>query len=104
MEGSWGWQNFNPREMQNLLQKIFDSQKLTWQQHREHGSHLVDVEKLVTEAQKRLKILKQDDLAELYSLRLSGKKRIWSIKDGNVLWLLWWAPEHTVCLSNTKDN
>jgi hypothetical protein len=103
MEGNWGWQNFKPIEMQELLQKIFDSQKLTWQQLRERKSHLVKVEDLTPTAQKRLIAIKQDDLDELFSLRLTGKKRIWGIKDGNILWLLWWDPEHEICPSLLKN-
>lgn len=103
MDGNWGWKNFNPIDMQELLQKIFDSQKLTWQQLRDRKSHLVKVEQLTSGSQKRLRDLKQDDLDELYSLRLTGKKRIWGIKDGNILWLLWWDPEHEICPSLLKN-
>ena len=33
---------------------------------------------------------KKDDLDQLYSLRLTGKKRIWGIKEGNILWEWQW--------------
>lgn len=102
MEGPWGWNRFDPMNMQDLFHKIFDSQKLTWQTLRENGSHLVQVNDLCTMAQKRLVELSKDDYEELFSLRVTGRKRIWGIKDGSILWLLWWDPEHEVCPSHKK--
>ncbi|MBI3508814.1 MAG: hypothetical protein HY069_04205 [Chlamydiia bacterium] len=101
-KGPWGWDYFNPIEMRELLQKIFDSQKLSWQDLRNQGSHLIDRKDLCSEAQKRLIQLQKDDLDQLFSLRLTGKKRIWGIKEGNILWMLWWDPNHEVCPSIKK--
>ena len=61
------------------------------------------VAKIVPEMQKRLCDLEKEDLDELYSLRLSGKKRIWGIKESNLLWFLWWDPEHEICPSLLKN-
>jgi hypothetical protein len=102
MDGPWGWSKFDPLLLQNLLHKIFDSQKLTWQILRENGSHLVQVGDLCSKAQKRLFDLSKDDCDELFSLRVTGKQRIWGIKDGSILWLLWWDPNHEVCPSHKK--
>lgn len=102
MGGPWGWSKFDPWQLQEFLQKIFDSQKLTWQALRENGSHFVEVGTLCPAAQKRLTELQKDEYAELFSLRLTGKNRVWGIKDGNILWLLWWDPEHQVCPSHKK--
>ncbi len=102
MEGPWGWNKFDPSLLQDLFQRIFDSQRLTWQILRDNGSHLVQIGDLCSEAQKRLLELSKDDCDELFSLRVTGKKRIWGIKDGNILWLLWWDPNHEVCPSLKK--
>jgi hypothetical protein len=102
MNGPWGWHKFDPQFLQGLLHKIFDSQKLSWQTLLEHGSHLVQVGDLCSKAQRRLIELCKDDCDELYSFRLTGSKRIWGIKDGNILWLLWWDPNHEVCPSHKK--
>jgi uncharacterized ubiquitin-like protein YukD len=101
-EGRWGWHHFDSLEMQELLQKIFESQKLSWQDLRNNKSHLVNKENLCPDAQKRLIQIQKDDLDQLFSLRLTGRKRIWGIKDGNILWLLWWDPNHEVCPSQKK--
>ncbi len=102
MSGPWGWDKFDSLILQDLLQKVFDSQKLTWQILRDNGSHLVQVDSLCAKAQKRLLELRKDDCDELFSLRFTGCKRIWGIKDGNILWLLWWDPDHEVCPSQKK--
>ncbi|HSX03291.1 MAG TPA: hypothetical protein VLG76_01030 [Rhabdochlamydiaceae bacterium] len=102
MIGTWGWQNFDPMHMQALLHKLFDSQKLTWQQLYQRGSHLIKVRDIISNARKRLINLQKDDLDELYSLRLTGTKRIWGIKENNILWLLWWDPKHEICPSILK--
>lgn len=101
-EGRWGWNSFQPIQIQEVLKKIFDSQKLTWQELRNNGSHFVDREDLCAEAQKRLIQIRKDDLDQLFSLRLTGSKRIWGIKEGNIFWLLWWDPNHEVCPSHKK--
>lgn len=40
-DGPWGWDCFDPSHLQEVFQKIFESQKLTWQDLRNNGSHLV---------------------------------------------------------------
>ena len=101
-DGSWSWDKFDPTQIQELLQKIFESQKLTWQDLRNNGSHFVDRRGLCSEAQKRLIQIGKEDLDQLFSLRLTARKRIWGIKENNILWLLWWDPNHEVCPSHKK--
>jgi len=101
-EGPWGWNKFEPSLIQELLQKIFETQKLTWQELRDNGSHPVLYDQLSAEAQKRLRQLQKDDLDELYSLHISGLKRIWGVKEGNLFLILWWDPKHEVCPSPKK--
>ncbi|PIS00440.1 MAG: hypothetical protein COT84_07530 [Chlamydiae bacterium CG10_big_fil_rev_8_21_14_0_10_35_9] len=101
-DGLWGWDKFEPSMIQELFKKIFEAQKLTWQSLRDNGSHPILYDKLSAEAQKRLRQLQKDDLDELYSLRISGSKRIWGIKEGNLFLILWWDPKHEVCPSLKK--
>ena len=101
-EGPYGWNKFDSSCMKELMQKIFETQKLTWQVIAENGSHPISINKLVHHAQKRLTKIKKDDLDDLYSLRISGKKRIWGIRERNIFWILWWDPNHEVCPSQKK--
>lgn len=102
LNGPWRWDNIEASHLQDLLQNVFCSQKLTWQALRDHGSHLIDVPQLISDAQKRLHEIAQDDVDQLYSLRLSGIKRVWGIKENNILWMLWWDPFHSICPSAKK--
>lgn len=102
--GKWGWHNSNilTLDMKEFLEKIFEHQKLSWQALRNNGSHDVELDQIIPEARKRLEEIEQDEIAQLYSLRLSGKKRMWGIKDNNVFWILWWDPNHEICPSLKK--
>lgn len=75
-DGPWGWNHFDSSEIQELFQKIFETQKLTWQELRNNGSHFVNRKDLCSEAQKRLIYIQNDDLDQLFSFRLNGRKRV----------------------------
>lgn len=38
----------------------------------------------------------QDRVSDLFSLHIDGKTRIYGIRDGRALKLLWYDPDHTV--------
>ncbi len=102
VEGQWHWSDLKGIHIQDILKIIFHSQKLTWQELYKHGCHSVYVSDLISEAQQRLREIGQDDLDVLYSIRLTGKQRIWGIKEHNILWLLWWDPFHSICECTKK--
>jgi hypothetical protein len=103
LDGPWGWKRFESHYIQDLMQRFFESQKITWQDTIKNGSHFVNISKLIPEAQKRLTQIKKDDLDELFSFRVSGKKRVWGIREGRLFWILWWDPNHEVCPSLKKN-
>jgi hypothetical protein len=39
----------------------------------------------------------RDEQARLFSLRITGKMRLWGIRDIETLRVLWWDPQHSVC-------
>ena len=100
--GPWNWDAVNGTRLRDFLEKIFSVQKLSWKEIHDGDSHLVDVIKIIPSARKRLQEIGQDDLDQLYSLRLAGKLRVWCIKDNNILWLLWWDPQHSICPCEKK--
>lgn len=103
MDGKWGWSGFSSYHLREFLNKLFDCQKLTWQDLYYNGSHRILVSQIVPEARKRLQNLLLDEWEELYSLRLAGKQRVWGLKEGRIFWLLWWDPEHEICPSLKKS-
>ena len=101
--GRWGWDKFENLELKDLIIKLIDFSAYNIPQLKKANSHLVSIDKLVKDARNRIVQIEQDDLGDLFSLRLSGKKRIWCIKDKNILKILWWDPNHEVCPSHKKN-
>ena len=101
-KGQWGWDNFESKDTREVFQRIFELQKLTWQELVKTGSHPISIQDIIPAAQKRLIEIEKDDFDELFSLRVVGRKRIWAIRERNILWLLWWDPNHEVCPSHKK--
>ena len=56
--------------------------------------HPVKVEKLTRQAKNRLEEIGQDDVDELFSLRLTQTQRIYGIRDRRALRLLWFDRHH----------
>jgi len=102
--GSWGWNDIkNTILWDGVLKKLRHFETMTWAAIKEsRRNHSIPVSELCHDAQKRLCKLKQDDIEELFSVGLSGKQRIFGIRDRRVLKILWWDPNHTVCPSMKK--
>lgn len=101
--GPYGWETIKGVLLWNtILPKLQNFETMTWGEILGSQNHEVQVSSLCSEAQKRLKMLKLDDIEHLVSLRLSGKMRIWGLKKHRVLRILWWDPKHQVCPSIKK--
>jgi|GEM_PF-775837 len=84
------------------IKRLGDFETMNWVAIATGGSHAVSIGELSTQAQGRLVELKCDDLDDLYSFRLGGKRRIWGIRRADLVELLWWDPDHKVCPSKLK--
>ncbi len=83
--------------------KLRDFESMSWKEIvTMTKSHNVETSKLDVAARRKLESLKIDDIEELFSLRLTGKQRIWGILENSTLKILWWDPEHLVCPSILK--
>ncbi len=104
-DGPWNWNKLNGNEFKDtILERIKNFETMTIKKIIDNtGSHSIPITDLIKTAQKRLDTIKQNDLDELFSLRVSGKKRIWCIQSGNRFSFLWWDPEHEVCPSNKRN-
>ena len=96
------WSNLEADDIIDLIQHLKDFETMTWADIERGGSHFIEVRKIEKEAQERLVTLRQDDIDHLFSLRVSGKGRVWGIRNGGTLRLLWWDPQHEVCPSLLK--
>jgi hypothetical protein len=70
--------------------------------------HSLPLDALSKSAQVRLSELSLDDVDAVFSLRLTGTIRVYGIKDGRVLRVLWYDkyhgdPEKAVCPARKKN-
>lgn len=100
-DGPFGWQVVTERNLwKEIFDKLGDYETLTWVEAQQTGrNHQVAKQDLIGEAQKRLREIGLDDYDHLFSLHLSGLKRVWGIRNKNALQILWWDPEHKICPS-----
>ncbi|MBF0463264.1 MAG: hypothetical protein HQL87_18010 [Magnetococcales bacterium] len=85
-----------------VLPKLKEFETMTWQEIAGRRHHNIPVDTLSTNAKRRLSDLNLDDIDEVFSLALMGLQRVVGIRDQNVFRVLWWDPEHQVCLSHKK--
>ena len=82
---------------QDVLTKMKQMETMTWEGVRAGGSHSIEVTSIIPEAVERLQAAGHPDADSVYSLRLTGRRRVFGIKDGAVFRTLWWDPEHRIC-------
>lgn len=85
-----------------ILPKLKSFESMTWTQIMQSGSHPISCDRLCKEAEHRLEARSLDDNDEVFSLRLSGRNRIFGIRQNDCLQILWWDPDHKVCPSQLK--
>lgn len=104
-DGPWGKRQISSDFFQKeLLPKIANIETMTWAQikAKKKNNHSIGLEKLIKDARDRLKEIGQDDVDELFSLRLSDDQRLFGIQDRHIFKVLWWDPKHQICPSGKK--
>jgi len=99
-DGPWCWKDIDPRTWWNYLcpaKRDFSTMK--WSEILGDRHHRVFVSDIIRKAQDRLVEIEQSDIDQLYSLAISGDKRIWGIRDRHIFKVLWWDPKHEICPS-----
>jgi hypothetical protein len=99
--GPFAWP-INDAIEQEILQKLHNFDSMRWNKIEGPDHHLINRDKLTKEANERLLKINQDDVGQLFSFHFDGKARIFGIRDNGVVKLLWWDPEHKVCISHKK--
>ncbi len=85
-----------------ILSKLKNLETMTWNEIEKAGSHNVAASEIDGAAYARLREIGQEDVDEIFSMRMSSKERIWGLRVGNVCKIMWWDPEHRVFPSNKK--
>ncbi len=95
--GPYSWSGLaDAARYKEVLEKLHEFEMKTWAAIKGAGSHPIARESLCKDARDRLASIKQDDLDELMSFRVTGTNRVWCIQHENIMRVLWWDPEHAV--------
>ena len=100
--GPWCWSALGGEDLRTVLQRLKELETMTWQAIANTGSHPIEVASLAKAARDRLVEIQQDDVDQVYSLRCTGRRRIFGIREGGVLRFLWWDPDRDVCPAPLK--
>lgn len=100
--GLWGWDKLKAHEWKAVLAALVSFEKMTWAKLKEtaggrnHGTnhHSLTTGAFCKDAKDRLVELKLDEYDELFSLRLTNRLRLYGIRDGRVLRIVWHDPHH----------
>ncbi|MBF0401469.1 MAG: hypothetical protein HQL90_11945 [Magnetococcales bacterium] len=99
----WGWNQLKPEGILLLIQEHLKSfETMEWYtiesssggRRAGTNSHPLSVLGFTPAAQKRLKAIIIGGIEELFSLRVNNKVRVYGIKEGRVLKLVWYDPHH----------
>lgn len=94
--GPFAWTIAEDGKFREIIEKLYEFEGKNWNEITGGGSHLIAVDQLSRDAKDRLVEIRRDDLDELVSLRLTGPNRVWCIKSGHILRVLWWDENHRV--------
>lgn len=94
--GRWPWTNLVGDDHHRVIKRLVEFERMTLAQIRDTHSHEVPIDGICKAAQDRLAEIRLDDLEYLFSLRITGRERVWCIRDINMMNVLWWDPLHEV--------
>lgn len=90
-------------QYKGVMEQLHCYETMDQKQLQMRGSHPISVDSLSRDARRRLEAIQQDDIDELMSFRITGPKRVFCIRERNVMRVLWYDPQHAVCVSKLKN-
>lgn len=102
-DGPWPLHGIEPVTHRTLLDKLghFETSSFSDLSGKQ-GAKFIAVGALDRAAQRRLEELQRDDCPGLWELHLGGKPRLWGMRDGETMMLIWWDPNHQVCPAHKR--
>lgn len=101
--GPWCWSCMDAASIRLVHERLKNFETMTWSEIEGPENHPLSPSSLSREATRRLDELERDDLAEsLFSLRVTGAKRVIGVRHQHIFKIMWWDPEHTVAPSKKK--
>ncbi len=102
-EGPWGFNGLgNKEKLIDILDKLRNFEGMRWNEIPPDRHHLIPITRICKEAKERLAMIGKDDYQDLFSFSLSGRERLWGIRQHEAFYILWWDPDHSVCPSLKK--
>ena len=98
-EGPFAWFASDVAKYREVIEKLYTFETMTETERAKTGSHNIEIHKLSPAAKKRLQDIKRDDIDGLMSFRVAGTNRVMCVREGNVMKVLWFDPDHQVCPS-----
>ena len=107
----WGLESIHDATLRRIVLEFRKYDSRTWgeilrdtrgkgRESRGNSSHPIPVASLSRDARHRLQEeLKMVEVSHLFSLYLSPKERIYGVRQGSVLDILWYDPKYEVCPS-----
>lgn len=96
-DGPFGWNNCDAVEkFLEIFRRKKEFEGMSFNDLSKTESHAIPSWKLSKPARDRLEELNLDDWDEVFSLRITARNRIFCLKDGTTMRVLWWDPEHQV--------
>ncbi len=103
MDGDFGWKSINERDkILKIIDRLKSFESMTWADIVGSDNHSIPIYNLSHGAKKRLSQINIHEIEELFSFHLTGKERIWGIREEEKCKILWWDPDHLVCPSIKK--
>ena len=99
----WGWNLIEGGALHRIRERLGAYETMTFREILNKdatGCHDVETFRMASAAKKLTDKIGVDSL---FSLRITGEERVWGIRTGHVIELLWWDPGHAVCPSPKKN-
>jgi hypothetical protein len=101
--GLFGWHALNRADVLDVLKKLQNLERATWQSLEARGSHFLTYEKLSKQARDRIAEVRIRDTDRIYSLRTEGDYRFIGLRYEDDFFVVWCDPLHKFCPSHKRS-
>lgn len=102
-DGPWCWTKLTADLKKEVYRKLAQYERRSWKELNNRNDKAISVANLPVKARTRLQELELDDSdGALWELHLTGEQRVWGIRRGDIMHLLWWDPDHKVYPTKKK--
>jgi hypothetical protein len=96
-DAPFSWRHLESDDFPKVLKRLQAFESMTWGEiNRQKSSHSMPAYQVSAAARDHLEALGLGDTEQLYQLQVTGSARIWGVRVGATLALLWWDPDHLV--------